>query len=153
MRLGFEHNGDRAVHASSPYGSPYQPSPQPGPYVQPPYSYSVSENPYSAPTHAPHNTHGFSTRGSSGRDGFSHSNRGGRGGHNNRGEKFRNRDQRPSHGFNPSQKPDAAVHSKKKKRRINTLGLTPGDESSEGEGALDDEEKRLSELLGADAPV
>jgi hypothetical protein len=33
--------------------------------------------------------------------------------------------------------------------------LTPGDESSEGEGegTLDDEEKRLTELLGADAPV
>ncbi|KAI8945659.1 hypothetical protein F4801DRAFT_114674 [Xylaria longipes] len=154
MRLGFEHNSDRVVHASSPYGAPYQPSPQPGPYVQPPYNYPpVPENPYSAPTHTPHNTHGFSTRGGSGRDGFSHSNRGGRGGHNNRGEKFRHRDPRPSHGFNPSQKPDAAVHSKKKKRRINTLGLTPGDESSEGEGVLDDEEKRLSELLGVDAPV
>ncbi|KAI0547672.1 hypothetical protein F4679DRAFT_359327 [Xylaria curta] len=153
MRMGFEHNNDR-VHASSPYGSPYPPGPQPGPYAQPPYNYPpVPENPYSAPTHAPHNTHGFSARGGPGRDGFSHSNRGGRGGHNNRGEKFRHRDQRPSHGFNPSQKPDAAVHSKKKKRRINTLGLTPGDESSEGEGALDDEEKRLSELLGGDAPV
>ncbi|KAJ2982324.1 hypothetical protein NUW58_g6465 [Xylaria curta] len=153
MRMGFEHNGDRVVHASSSYGPPYQPSPQPGPYVQPPYNYSSApENPYAAHTHAAHSSHGFSTRGGSGRDGFNHSNKGGRGGHSGRGEKFR-RDQRPSHGFNPSQKPDAAVHSKKKKRKTNTLGLTPGDESSEGEGALDDEEKRLSELLGADAPV
>ncbi|GAP82921.1 putative nuclear fragile x mental retardation-interacting protein 1 protein [Rosellinia necatrix] len=154
MRLGFEHNNDRVVHTTSPYGSPYQPSPQSGPYTQPPYNYPPApENPYSAPVHAPHNAHGYSNRGGPGRDGFSHSNRGGRGGHGNRGEKFRHREQRPAHGFNPSQKPDAAVHSKKKKRKTNTLGLTPGDESSEAEGALDDEEKRLSELLGGDAPV
>ncbi|KAI0543180.1 hypothetical protein GGR58DRAFT_496642 [Xylaria digitata] len=155
MRLGFEHNSDRVVHTSSPYGSPYQSSPQPGPYAQAPYSYPPApENPYSAPTHAPHNAHGYSSRGGAGRDGFGHPNRGGRGGHSGRGEKFRHhRDQRPPHGFNPSQKPDAAVHSKKKKRKTNTLGLTPGDESSEGEGTLDDEEKRLSDLLGADAPV
>ncbi|GAW12314.1 hypothetical protein ANO14919_016790 [Xylariales sp. No.14919] len=154
IRLGFEHTNDRVVHNSSPYGSPYQSSPQPGPYSQAPYSYPAPENPYSPPTHTPHNAHGYTSRGGSGRDGFGHSNRGGRGGHSGRGEKFRHhRDQRPSHGFNPSQKPDAAVHSKKKKRKTNTLGLTPGDESSEGEGTLDDEEKRLSDLLGADAPV
>ncbi|KAI1182659.1 hypothetical protein F5B17DRAFT_176443 [Nemania serpens] len=154
MRLGFDHNSDRVAHTSSPYGSPYQPNSQPGPYAPPPYSYPpVPENPYSAPVHVPHNTHSYGGRGGSGRDGFGHSNRGGRGGHGGRGEKFRQRDQKPSHGFNPSQKPDAAVHSKKKKRKTNTLGLTPGDESSEGEGGLDDEEKRLSELLGADAPV
>ncbi|KAI0404441.1 hypothetical protein F4802DRAFT_228966 [Xylaria palmicola] len=153
LRMGFEHNGDRVVHPPSPYGPPYQSSPQPGPYAQPPYNYPPApEMPYSAPTHT-HNGHGYSGRGGSGRDSFGHSNRGGRGGHGGRGEKFRQRDQKPPHGLNASQKPDAAVHSKKKKRKTNTLGLTPGEESSEGEGALDDEEKRLSELLGADAPV
>ncbi|TGJ87440.1 hypothetical protein E0Z10_g1310 [Xylaria hypoxylon] len=42
-----------------------------------------------------------------------------------------------------------------KRRSVRPIlsGLTPGDESSEGEGALDDEEKRLSDLLGADVPV
>ncbi|KAI1176030.1 hypothetical protein F4777DRAFT_578453 [Nemania sp. FL0916] len=154
MRMGFEHNGDRTAHTSSPYGPPYQAGPQPGPYAQPPYPYPASENPYSTPSHAPHPTHGYTHRGGSGRDGFGHSGRGGRGGHNNRGEKFRQREHKPSHGFNPAQKPDAAVHSKKKKRKVgNTLGLTPGDASSEDEDGLDDEEKRLSELLGADAPV
>ncbi|KAI0798957.1 hypothetical protein GGR55DRAFT_525341 [Xylaria sp. FL0064] len=155
IRIGFENSSDRVVHVPSPYGSPYQPGPQPGPYTQPPYSYPPApENAYSNPPHAHHNNHGYSSRGGSGRDSFGHSNRGGRGGHGGRGEKFRHhRDQKPSHGFNPSQKPDAAVHSKKKKRKTNTLGLTPGDESSEGEGGLDDEEKRLSDLLGADAPV
>ncbi|KAI0970109.1 hypothetical protein F4678DRAFT_462909 [Xylaria arbuscula] len=155
MRLGFEHNNDRVVHVPNPYGSPYQSSPQPGPYAQPPYNYPPApENPYSAPSHPHPPAHSFGNRGGSGRDGFGHANRGGRGGHGGRGEKFRHhRDQKPSHGFNPSQKPDAAVHSKKKKRKTNTLGLTPGDESSEGEGVLDDEEKRLSDLLGADVPV
>ncbi|KAJ3565557.1 hypothetical protein NPX13_g7462 [Xylaria arbuscula] len=155
MRMGFDHGSDRAAHSASPYGPPYQPSPVPGPYGQPPYSYPPApETPYSASPHAPHNAHGYNSRGGSGRDGFGHSNRGGRGGHGGRGEKFRHhRDQKPSHGFNPSQKPDAAVHSKKKKRKTNTLGLTPGDDSSEGEGAQDDEEKRLSDMLGADAPV
>ncbi|KAI1821932.1 hypothetical protein F4861DRAFT_425858 [Xylaria intraflava] len=151
LRLGFEHSNDRMGHTPNPYGQPYQPGPHPGPYAQP-YSYPHPEAPYPAATHIPHG-HGYGNRGGSGRDGFGHNNRGGRGAHSGRGEKFRHRDQRTSHGLNPSQKPDAAVHAKKKKRKTNTLGLTPGDESSEGEEMLDDEEKRLSELLGADAPV
>ncbi|KAI0197620.1 hypothetical protein F4808DRAFT_294789 [Astrocystis sublimbata] len=156
IRMGFDHNNDRGAHNASPYGSSYQPSPQPGPYAQPPYGYNYPPAPdasYSGPSYPPRNAHGFGNRGGSGRDGFAHSHKGGRGGHNNRGEKFRSREQRPAHGSNPSQKPDAAVHSKKKKRKTNTLGLTPGDESSEGEGAPEDEEKRLVETLGADAPV
>ncbi|KAI8633468.1 hypothetical protein F5Y19DRAFT_302127 [Xylariaceae sp. FL1651] len=154
LRMGFEHSSDRVVHASNPYGPPYQPSPQPVPYAQPQFNYpSAPENSYSPPTHATHNAQSYSTRGGPGRDGFGHSNRGGRAGHNGRGEKFRHREQRPAQGFNHPQKPDAAVHAKKKKRKTNTLGLTPGDESSDGEAALDDEEKRLTELLGADAPV
>ncbi|ROW01391.1 hypothetical protein VPNG_07594 [Cytospora leucostoma] len=46
------------------------------------------------------------------------------------------------------QKPDAASTGKKKKRKTNTLGLTPGDESEDDL----DEEAKLSELIGADAP-
>ncbi|KAI1431109.1 hypothetical protein GGR50DRAFT_108944 [Xylaria sp. CBS 124048] len=153
LRLGFDHNSDRVAHPSTPYGSSYPPGPQPRPFAQPPYSYPHPEAPYSAAAHAPHNTHGHAHRGGPGRDGFGHHGRGGRGGHNGRGEKFRHRDQRPPHGPNASQKPDAAVHAKKKKRKTNTLGLTPGDESSEGEDALEDEEKHLIELLGADVPV
>jgi len=152
LRMGFDHN-DRTAHSSSPYAPPYQPSPQPGPYAVPPYVYPPApENPYSAP-HTPHNGHSYGGRGGAGRDTFGHSNRGGRAGFHGRGEKFRHRDQRPTHGFNAPQKPDTSVHVKKKKRKTNTLGLTPGEESSDGEGTLDDEEKRLTELLGADAPV
>jgi len=47
------------------------------------------------------------------------------------------------------QKPDAASVGKKKKRKTNTLGLTPGDESDEDDA---DEEARLLELVGPDAP-
>lgn len=47
------------------------------------------------------------------------------------------------------QKPDAASAGKKKKRKTNTLGLTPGDESEDDF----DEEAKLSELIGDDAPM
>ncbi|KAI1809624.1 hypothetical protein GGS20DRAFT_272147 [Poronia punctata] len=156
LRMGFDQN-DRVAHSSSPYGAPYQQNPQTGPYSVPHYPYpAVPESPYPAPQHAPpHGGHSYGGRGGAGRDGFGHSNRGGRAGHHGRGEKFRRGDHRPSHGhgFNAPQKPDTSVHAKKKKRKTNTLGLTPGDESSDGEAALDEEEKRLTELLGADAPV
>jgi len=46
------------------------------------------------------------------------------------------------------QKPDAPSAGKKKKRKTNTLGLTPGEESDDDV----DEEARLVEMIGADAP-
>lgn len=66
---------------------------------------------------------------------------------NDRSEKFRQRDQKPHQPFN-HQKSDPAA-AKKKKRKTNTLGLTPGDDNSDDDA---DEEKRLEELLGTDAP-
>lgn len=47
------------------------------------------------------------------------------------------------------QKPDAASAGKKKKRKTNTLGLTPGEESEEEDA---DEEAKLVEMIGPDAP-
>lgn len=68
---------------------------------------------------------------------------------NDRGEKFRHRDQK-SHPPLNYQKSDAAS-GKKKKRKTNTLGLTPDDDDSDkGEGV--DDEKRLAELFGSDGP-
>jgi len=56
----------------------------------------------------------------------------------------------PSHNSNQHhQKPDAATAGKKKKRKTNTLGLTPGDDSDNDDV---DEEKMLQELIGDDAP-
>ncbi|KAL7628281.1 hypothetical protein AAE478_002480 [Parahypoxylon ruwenzoriense] len=82
-----------------------------------------------------------------GRGGFPHPGRGAHAPASDRGDKFRHRDQKPHQVFN-NQKSDPAA-AKKKKRKTNTLGLTPGDDDSD---AGVDEEKRLEELLGADAP-
>lgn len=87
-----------------------------------------------------------------------HHNRGGF--HNNSmsrghfgGDKNRHRNQNkgPTAQTPPTQhqKPDAASAGKKKKRKTNTLGLTPGDESEED---IENEEERLNEMYGAEAP-
>jgi hypothetical protein len=47
-----------------------------------------------------------------------------------------------------SPKPDHSA-GKKKKRKTNTLGLTPGDDSGSDEGGEDDEEARLLKVLGS----
>lgn len=65
---------------------------------------------------------------------------------------FHNNGPQGAHAAHPPshhQKPDAASAAKKKKRKTNTLGLTPGDESDEEEA---DEESKLVELIGPDAP-
>lgn len=67
---------------------------------------------------------------------------------NDRGDKFRPRDQKPLQPFN-HQKSDPAAAKKKKRKTGNSLGLTPGDDNSDDDI---DEEKRLEELLGTDAP-
>lgn len=70
----------------------------------------------------------------------------GRGGHN--GDKSRSH--KPSHTDHPHHKlPDNPSGGKKKKRKINTLGLTPGmeSESEDDEG----EEKVLTDLIGKEA--
>jgi hypothetical protein len=89
----------------------------------------------------------------------SHNPRHNRGGfHNNNakprpqfgGDKSRNRNRGPTAQTPPThhQKPDAASTGKKKKRKTNTLGLTPGDESDDYE----ENEEELEEMYGADAP-
>jgi hypothetical protein len=63
---------------------------------------------------------------------------------------MRNRSRGPG-GQNPTphhQKPDAPSAGRKKKRKTNTLGLTPGDESEEDD---ENEETKLAEQLGDDA--
>ncbi|KKF96988.1 Nuclear fragile X mental retardation-interacting protein 1 (NUFIP1) [Ceratocystis platani] len=51
-----------------------------------------------------------------------------------------------SNNANSSQKPDLVAAGKKKKRKTNTLGLTPGDESASDND--EGEEKYLTELMG-----
>ncbi|KAI0484670.1 hypothetical protein GGR56DRAFT_35941 [Xylariaceae sp. FL0804] len=144
MRMGFDQRSDPSAHGGSSYAQPYSPSPHqpPAPYPPHQYGYSASQPP---PYSGSHTSHGSNNRGgqSYGRDGFLHSNRGGRTSQPDRGGKFHHRDQRPQHGHNNnqnnksngnanhnSQKSDHAS-SKKKKRKTNTLGLTPGDEDSD----------------------
>ncbi|KAK7951446.1 uncharacterized protein PG986_007174 [Apiospora aurea] len=150
--MGFDQNTGHATQASNGY-APHYPSPQhhaPSAYPPPSYpSYPPVPAPtYSGPAHAPY-SHNNSNRGR-GRDGSGAFR--GRSHHNDRGgDKFRHRGQRPHHDHSPAQKSDPSS-SKKKKRKTNTLGLTPGDGEESEEEAVD-EEKRLSELLGADTPV
>ncbi|KAI0171980.1 hypothetical protein GGR52DRAFT_449478 [Hypoxylon sp. FL1284] len=134
--------GDRG----GPLPNTYPPSHhQPVPPPQPPYGYPPSAGPsFSGPPPPPY---GSSMRGH-GRGGYGHSHRGAHTMNNDRSEKFRHRDQK-SHQPLSHQKSDPAA-AKKKKRKTNTLGLTPGDDGSDDDG---DEEKRLEELLGTDAPV
>ncbi|KAI2609816.1 uncharacterized protein GGS25DRAFT_520621 [Hypoxylon fragiforme] len=128
-----------------PLRNPYPPAHhQPAPLQQPPYGYPPS----TAPSYPglPQTHYGSNSKGH-GRGGYPHSNRGAHAINNDRGEKFRHRDQKPHQSLN-HQKSDPAA-AKKKKRKTNTLGLTPGEDDSD-DGV--DEEKRLEELLGADVP-
>ncbi|KAI1776730.1 hypothetical protein F4818DRAFT_358576 [Hypoxylon cercidicola] len=144
----YSSRGGRGGYPSDRGGSlsnPYPPSHhQPVPPPQPPYGYPPSTAP-SFPVPPPSH-YGSGNRGH-GRGGHAHSHRGAHTMNNDRSEKFRQRDQKPHQSFN-HQKSDPAA-AKKKKRKTNTLGLTPGDDNSDDDA---DEEKRLEELLGTDAP-
>lgn len=95
-----------------------------------------------------HGRGGFQNNSFKQRSGFNDN----KGRHHNHSHNSNNNHRKPGGG--PStpqthhQKPDAASAGKKKKRKTNTLGLTPGDESEDDL----DEEAKLSELIGADAP-
>ncbi|OTB06552.1 hypothetical protein M426DRAFT_318949 [Hypoxylon sp. CI-4A] len=133
---------DRGGHLRNPYPPTHH---QPAPVHQPPYGYPQASPPPFAG--APPAHYGSNNRGH-GRGGHVHPGRGAHGMNHDRGDKFRHRDHKQHQSLN-YQKSDSAS-AKKKKRKTNTLGLTPGDDD-EDDGI--DEEKRLGELLGADAPV
>ncbi|KAI1386914.1 uncharacterized protein F4822DRAFT_411545 [Hypoxylon trugodes] len=149
--FSYSSRGGRGGYQSDRSGPPRNSYPTthhqpPVPLPQPTYGYPPSTSPsFSGP---PQTHYGPNNR-SHGRGGHAHSNKSSHSLNNDRGEKFRYRDQKP-HAPQPfaHQKSDLAS-AKKKKRKTNTLGLTPGDEDSD-DGV--DEEKRLVELLGADAP-
>jgi hypothetical protein len=148
LRIGFDRSGEQNPQASSAYGQPYPSAPPPQPsYPQTAYP---SYPPVVAPTYAGVQSPYTQNRGR-GRDGFHNSSRG-RPGHNDRGDKFRHRGQRPHNENNSSTQKSDPSSAKKKKRKTNTLGLTPGNDD-ESDAASVDEEKHLVELLGADAPT
>jgi hypothetical protein len=113
--------------------APYQGYPPSAPYVAGLPQYDASSNPSSRHGRGGSHTNNFKSRAQFG------------------GDKMRNRSRGgPAQTPPPNhQKPDAASAGKKKKRKTNTLGLTPGDESEEDD---ENEEKKLNEMIGADAP-
>ncbi|KAK4189709.1 hypothetical protein QBC35DRAFT_126639 [Podospora australis] len=152
IRIGFDN--PPTVNPPAPVSAPYQPqpygapqgppAPYPAPYpvYPPPAPYMPAPAPYDSRSgHNPrhHNRGGFHNNSAS-RPHF--------GGDRNR---HRNQNKGPSAQTPPvqHQKPDAASAGKKKKRKTNTLGLTPGDESEED---IENEEERLNEMYGAEAP-
>ncbi|AEO54358.1 hypothetical protein MYCTH_2296859 [Thermothelomyces thermophilus ATCC 42464] len=124
--------------APAPYHAPYQGYPPPAPYMPAPPSFDGG-----------HSGHGSRHHG---RGGF-HQNNKSRphfGGDKNRGRNH-GQNKGPTAQTPPTQhqKPDASSAGKKKKRKTNTLGLTPGDDSGDDD---ENEEERLNEMYGADAP-
>lgn len=130
-----------APHAAPYAPAPYPPYPPPTAYMPPTHPGYDGAPPAAAPRHGRgglHNNHPRH-RAQFGGDKFRGRN-GHAGGHNNRGGKAHSP---PTH----HQKPDPAG-GKKKKRKTNTLGLLPGEETEDDEN----EEERLNEMIGADAP-
>ncbi|PHH81308.1 hypothetical protein CDD82_1052 [Ophiocordyceps australis] len=150
------------AHFTNPYNSPppHWPSqgpPQHGHYVAsrgrgaygdrggsklPAHTYDHEQAAMVVSRHEGRHSH-FQRRGRGGpRDSFR-----GRGGHNHGGDRSRNQ---PNHSKQePKIKAESPSVGKKKKRRTNTLGLTPGmdSETEDDEG----EEKALLELIGSEA--
>ncbi|KAI0136373.1 hypothetical protein BJ170DRAFT_8489 [Xylariales sp. AK1849] len=151
MRMGYDQNSGHTTQASNGYGQQYPPPPQQHApvYMQTPQYSSYPPAPAPAYSGPAHNT--YSHNRGRGRDGFSGQSRGRTGQRNDRGDKFHHKGQRPQHDHNQPQKSDNSS-AKKKKRKTNTLGLTPGDGDESDDGSVD-EEKQLVELLGIDAPV
>jgi hypothetical protein len=153
IRLGFD--GSPSRDHSAPVSNGYSPQayvpPQggPGAYASAPFSYPAPGPPNSAgpapyDSYTPPSSHGH------GRGGFSGGSFRGRAQYG--GDKTRHKKpggHPPNANPHHHQKPDAASAGKKKKRKTNTLGLTPGDESGEDDA---DEETKLLELIGPDAP-
>ncbi|KAH8675438.1 hypothetical protein BX600DRAFT_507677 [Xylariales sp. PMI_506] len=152
IRPGYDQSMSHSTQASSGYGQQYPPRTQQHPHqaYQPPSSYS-NYPPAPAPAYSGHHPPSYSGGRGRGRDGFSGHSRGRPNHHNDRGGKFHHKPQKPQHDHSQAQKSDASS-TKKKKRKTNTLGLTPAD-GEESDVASVDEEKQLEEILGADAPV
>ncbi len=99
--------------------------------------------------------YGSNSRGQ-GRNNFGHFNKARSFNNSAGGEKFRHHNQRPYQGatspVNHNNKPDQGALKKKKKRKTNTLGLTPadGDESDHGPA---DEEAYWVQKLGNEMPA
>lgn len=139
MRPTYEHEAmPHSVNGS--YGQPYPQDPRVAHYPPPQYApYPGPPPPAVVPRQdGYYGQNPRRSRGGGSRDGGSR----GRGGHHG-GDKARQH--KPVH-QEANHKPETAIVGKKKKRKMNTLGLTPGmeSESEDDEG----EEKVLTDLIG-----
>lgn len=130
---------------SSTFNSAYPPDPRSSHYPPPHYAYSAPP-PAPAPQHQDSYYGQYPRRGRGGgpRDGHGR----GRGGHHpnhHGGDKTRHHKPQPQNDSSTIKQESPSV-GKKKKRKTNTLGLTPGmdSETEDDEG----EEKVLTELIG-----
>ncbi|KAK7744864.1 hypothetical protein SLS53_003097 [Cytospora paraplurivora] len=169
IRMGFDNGPPRdptapvsTSYPPQPYGppqgpSPYPPAPYQG-YPPPPAPPVPAGPPQHYEGHLQQNGRHHGRGGFNNNNNFRHrtgfnDNKGRHHNHSNNSSSNSNNTTRkpggpPSTPQTHHQKPDAASTGKKKKRKTNTLGLTPGDESEDDF----DEEAKLSELIGADAP-
>ncbi|KAK1774127.1 hypothetical protein QBC45DRAFT_52992 [Copromyces sp. CBS 386.78] len=155
IRMGFD---GAPAQPPTPTAYPPQPygTPHPAPYPPAPYPAYPPPSVYMPPAHPVYDGAPAGNTPRHGRGGFSNSHprhrpqfggdraRGRNGNANNNTHRGGKAHSPPAH----HQKPDH-LNGKKKKRKTNTLGLTPGDEGDED---VEDEEQRLNEMIGADAP-
>lgn len=136
-RPPYEH--EAMPPANGAYGQPYAPDPRVAHY--PPAQYPPYPGPPPAPGPPQDGYYGQSGR--RGRGGFRDGNSRGR---NSAHGNDKNRHHKLNHHDPPPHKGEPPLGGKKKKRKINTLGLTPGmeSESEDDEG----EEKLLTDLIG-----
>ena len=167
IRIGFDRPGGHSPHngggggGGGGYGHAYPPPHPAAPYPQPlPYS-NQPPVPVNPPLPSPAQFSGQpATRGHYGSNGrgrgrgnFDHFNKSRPFNNNTGGEKFRHHNQRPHHGAASPvlHKPDQSSF-KKKKRKTNTLGLTPGDGDESDQGPAD-EEAYWVQKLGNEMPA
>ncbi|KPM45992.1 hypothetical protein AK830_g515 [Neonectria ditissima] len=139
MRPGYEHEA-APPPVNGSYGQPYPHDPRAAHY--PPAQYPAYPGP-PPPSGPPHQDAYYGKNARRGRGGHRDGGARGRGGFHGHDKP---RHHKPSNNEPAHHKPETPSVGKKKKRKINTLGLTPGmdSESEDDEG----EEKVLNDLIG-----
>ncbi|UKZ55575.1 hypothetical protein TrVGV298_009399 [Trichoderma virens] len=131
----------------------YPPDPRAAHYPPPQYAYAAPPPPPTTSRHQDSSHSQYSRRGRGGHRDGSNKGRGGHHSHHHHGAGDKSRlPKTPSNNVDSASKPDkpeSPSAGKKKKRKTNTLGLTPGvdSETEDDEG----EEKTLTELIGQEA--
>ncbi|KAG6253777.1 hypothetical protein E4U24_008005 [Claviceps purpurea] len=145
-RHGYEPD---PIHSASSYGQPFPQDPRAIHYPPPAFPYAGPPAPLSAAKTDNHYGHQSRRgRGNGHRDRDSARGRGGHRNNNSQHGKPRNNNHAKPHQKDNKAKTEPPLGGKKKKRKVNTLGLTPGagSDTEDDEG----EEKALTELIGTE---